>query len=60
VPNELLTINLDLKRLELAPWILETVKGELDKKMLETCYLVEEYPTADRLEVERIPLEKFK
>ncbi len=36
-------------RVEIAPWIAEEIGAELD----ETCYLVEEYPTSERTEVER-------
>jgi len=38
--------------LEVAPWVLEDLAALLPFR----CYLVEEYPTADRLEVERQPL----
>jgi len=41
-------------RLEVAPWILEEIFEEIELP----CYIVEEYPTADRLEVERRPLRK--
>ena len=40
------------KRLEVAPWILEELYPELGLE----CYIVEVYPTADQLEVERRPL----
>ncbi|MCL2786487.1 MAG: radical SAM protein, partial [Methanomassiliicoccaceae archaeon] len=50
VPDELMFI--DGKRMEIAPWIIEEIADELPFK----CYMIEEYPTADRLEVERIPL----
>jgi pyruvate formate-lyase activating enzyme-like uncharacterized protein len=40
------------KRMETAPWIVEEIASELPFK----CYIIEEYPTADRLEVERTPL----
>ena len=40
------------KRIETSPFILEEIAEYLPYK----CYLVEEYPTADRLEVEKIPL----
>jgi hypothetical protein len=40
------------KRMEIASWIVEEIASELPYK----CYVVEEYPTADRLEVERMPL----
>ena len=39
-------------KLEVAPWILEEIAEDLDYK----CYISEQYPTADRLEVERTPL----
>ena len=43
------------KRIEVKPEILEKISTELSKKKIK-CYLVEEYPTADKLEVERTPL----
>jgi pyruvate formate-lyase activating enzyme-like uncharacterized protein len=52
VPDELMFIDLERNRMEIAPWIVEEIASELPFK----CYIVEEYPTADRLEVERIPL----
>jgi len=52
VPDELMFIDTVRKRMEIAPWIVEEIASELPFK----CYIVEEYPTADRLEVERIPL----
>jgi len=52
VPDELMFIDVDRKRMETAPWIVEELADELPFK----CYISEEYPTADRLEVERIPL----
>ena len=52
VPDELMFIDLSRKRMEIASWIVEEIASELPFK----CYIVEEYPTADRLEVERIPL----
>jgi pyruvate formate-lyase activating enzyme-like uncharacterized protein len=36
-------------RIQVAAWILDEIAGEIE----EDCYIVEEYPTADRLEVER-------
>jgi len=47
-------IFLDKNRIEIAPWILEEIAPKLAKRGIE-CFIVEEYPTADRLEVERIP-----
>ena len=52
VPDELMFIDIAIKRMEIAPWIVEELAPELPFK----CYIVEEYPTADRLEVERTPL----
>ena len=56
VPNELMNIDYEKSRLEIAPWVLEEIAPELDVP----CFLVEEYPTADRLEVEREPLKSKK
>jgi pyruvate formate-lyase activating enzyme-like uncharacterized protein len=52
VPDEFMNIDHEKSRLEIAPWILKEIAGEIDVP----CFLVEEYPTADRLEVEREPL----
>ena len=52
VPDELMLIDDARGRIEIAPWIVEDIAAELPYK----CYIVEEYPTADRLEVERTPL----
>jgi hypothetical protein len=54
VPGNLIWSDGSGERLEVAPWILEEIFGEIDMP----CYIVEEYPTADRLEVERRPLKK--
>lgn len=56
VPNEWLGLRNDpTPRLELAPWVLEEVYEEfLDLDPM----IVEEYPTSDRMEIERTPLEK--
>ena len=54
VPGDLVWSNPRKKRLEIAPWVLEEIAGELDMPS----YIVEEYPTADGLEVERIPLKR--
>ena len=50
VPDELFTV-LDNK-VEVAPWVLEDIADDLGFK----CYISEQYPTADGLEVERTPL----
>ena len=52
VPDELMFADTERNRLEVASWVLEEIASELPFK----CYIAEEYPTADRLEVERIPL----
>jgi len=52
VPPELMFLDGKRKRLEVASWVLEDLASRLPFR----CYLVEEYPTADRLEVEREPL----
>jgi len=49
VPHELIHIDSEKKRVEVAPWVLK----EIAKELPYDSYLVEEYPTADRLEVER-------
>jgi len=56
VPQNLVVYDGEKKKIEIAPWILEEIAAELKKEGID-CYIVEEYPTADRLEVERIPLE---
>lgn len=48
-------IFLDRNRIEIALWILEEIAPVLMKRGFE-CFMIEEYPTADRLEVERTPL----
>ena len=55
VPDELMFIDRDRNRMEIAAWILEEVGEELPF----TCYIVEEYPTRDRLEVERTPIARI-
>ncbi|MBI5000440.1 MAG: radical SAM protein [Euryarchaeota archaeon] len=52
IPGNLIRVDQGFKRLEIAPWILEEIAGRLN----EPSFIVEEYPTADRLEVERTPL----
>ncbi len=60
VPGKLMNLNTNLNRLEVAPWVLEGLRVWLEDKLGERCFIIEEYPTADRLEVERIPLYEFK
>jgi len=52
VPKDLMGLDRPRKRLEIAPWILEEIAPQIDRPS----FLVEEYPTADGLEVERTPL----
>jgi pyruvate formate-lyase activating enzyme-like uncharacterized protein len=54
VPPELVWRDAKKSRVEVAPWVLEEIAGELE---LDS-FIVEEYPTADRLEVEREPLRR--
>ena len=55
VPPELVEIDDEKKRVNMAAWVLQEIALELRERGFE-CYMVEEYPTADRLEVERIDL----
>ena len=55
IPQKYMAIDQEKKRVEVAAWILEDVAHDLKKQGYE-CSIVEEYPTADRLEVERTPL----
>ena len=52
VPGHLMGLDGPRRRLEIAPWILEDLAHHLGRPS----YIVEEYPTADGLEVERTPL----
>ena len=52
VPDELMFSEPGRKYLEVAAWVLEELASELPFK----CYISEQYPTADALEVERTPL----
>ena len=55
IDTNLIFLNQDKKRIEIALWILEKISKDLKIRGFE-CYMVEEYPTADALEVERTPL----
>jgi pyruvate formate-lyase activating enzyme-like uncharacterized protein len=48
-------VKITKNRIEIGAWILEKIALDLNKLGFE-CFLIEEYPTADKLEVERIPL----
>lgn len=49
IPRPLVEYDKQKHRVQIAAWLLEDLAGELK----EDCYIIEEYPTADRLEVER-------
>jgi pyruvate formate-lyase activating enzyme-like uncharacterized protein len=55
IPPHLFYVNIEKKRIELAAWVLEKIAPKLVKKGCR-CFIVEEYPTADGLEVERDPV----
>ena len=55
IDDKYIFINEEKERLEVGLWILEKISKKLKKRGLE-CYIIEEYPTADRLETERVPL----
>jgi pyruvate formate-lyase activating enzyme-like uncharacterized protein len=60
IPDNLIVLNQKLNRLEIAPWVLAELIDELTLDIRSRSFIIEEYPTADRLEVERIPLDEFK
>ena len=55
IKNNSIFKNTEKNIIEIAPWILERISSKLKKQGFE-CYIVEQYPTADGLEVERTPL----
>ena len=55
ISNKKLFLNEEKNRIEIPIWKLEKIASNLKKQGFE-CYLIEEYPTADSLEVERTPL----
>lgn len=54
VAVEAVQINRDLRRIELAPWLLESIHTDLDAP--GQCFIVEVHATSTRQEVERTPL----
>ncbi|UCC93354.1 MAG: radical SAM protein [Thermoplasmata archaeon] len=56
VPPDLMVVDAEQGLLELAPWVIDELEEHIDGD----CYLVEEYPTWDRLEVERTPVRLLK
>ena len=55
IPLYLLHLDSEKKRIELAAWKIETIASSLTSYG-HRCFIVEEYPSADRLEVERTPV----
>ena len=55
IPAKFIFTDTEKNRIEIGFWILEKIAKDLTKKGYK-CFIAEEYPTADRLEVERIPL----
>jgi len=55
IPEKYFYYDKDKNRVEIGLWILEKISADL-RKIGYKCYMIEEYPTADRLEVERIPM----
>jgi uncharacterized protein len=55
IPSHLLHLDYEKQRIEIAAWVLEKIGPALTKQG-HHCYIIEEYPTADRLEVERTPI----
>jgi hypothetical protein len=55
IPKMLIEIDEEKRRINIAAWVLQEIAENLKRQGFK-CYMVEEYPTADRLEVERIDL----
>lgn len=56
VPAELMVVDAEAGVLEIAAWVVVELEEEIDGD----CYVVEEYPTWDRLEVERTPVRQLR
>jgi len=56
IPSDLIRHDMEKERIEIAAWVLEEIALEVMEEHDCQCFIVEEYPTADRLEVERRPL----
>jgi len=52
IPKLLMEANEAAHRVEIAPWLLADIATDMEERM----FVIEEYPTADRLEVEREPV----
>jgi pyruvate formate-lyase activating enzyme-like uncharacterized protein len=59
IPDELINLDIKNKRIEIASWILKELQNDFSKTFKTRIFIIEEYPTADRLEVERIPIDEF-
>ena len=55
IPEKFLFIDKEKNRIEIGLWILEEIADDITRQGYK-CFMVEEYPTSDRLEVERSPL----
>lgn len=55
IEDDFVFLNKGKNRIEIGLWILEKIAIDLRKKGFK-CFMIEEYPTADALEVERTPL----
>jgi hypothetical protein len=55
IPAHLLCLDYEKERVEIAAWLLQKIGPYLTRQG-HRCYIIEEYPTADRLEVERTPV----
>ena len=55
IEDNQLYLNKDKKRIEIDILLLQKISKDLKKKDLK-CFIIEEYPTADGLEVERISM----
>ncbi len=56
IPDDLIRFDEEKDRIEIAAWILEEIADDVTREYGHKCFIVEEYPTADRLEVEKQPL----
>ena len=56
IPPDLIRHDMEKGRIEIAAWVLEEIAEGIASDYGHKCFIVEEYPTADRLEVERRPL----
>lgn len=52
IPKNEMQINKIKRRVEIAPWIVDDLKGKLDYEI----YQIEEYPTWDAIEIERVKI----